>query len=734
MTDISRDELLRGLPARRASALLFAIENRTATLVVRSRQATALALTEQTAEARERAFFTALAQGRDVRVQATIQDLERYAPEWADLVPPDPLLRAALVQLLGDRFVLPATQVPSLRRAVGADEAPVQRAYERLYGRALATAYAPRLPPRERVRWMRARAARRVETLPPFWTAFALTLTGTVGTTTLALPIAVAAVGPAVGIGLLIGLAAVTIMTIAAMSEAVTRSGGMRYGSSYLGRLVADLLGGTAAWIFTLAALFALVFALLVRFLGLASVLETATPVPAVAWAALLFLVNLHFLRRGTFSATLASTLVVGAVNVALLVLLSLLALPHVDAAHLSGASASAVGGRPSDSSAVGLAVGVALGVYARHISVGGAAKLVLPQDPSGRSLLRGSVAGLAGAALLSCLWVLAVNGALAPAELLEVRGTALTPLADAVGSPVSVAGGLFAVLAMGIGSIAMSLALFYHVHEWVPAEASGWMRLMSGIAPVVALFVLVEWLLVTDRASFTGAIAFVNAITGPVLSGVFPILLLAASRRKGEYVPEATWRFLGRPLVAGALYAFFVAVVFAYGFALWQDTVPRALAVGSGLVVLAATLLFIHRGSFRRQVVIELRADRRGGRKVTFNVTSAGRPASADVRADFGHESRAFAAPSGELADVGELRSVTFRLPRSEAQSVKVWLHRVNTDGTSEGLAGHVAVGIGGDAHAVGARGQVVAPLDARRDGAVITVSGLDLDGAGAS
>jgi amino acid permease len=724
MTEISRDELLRGLPARRASMLLFAIQNRTAHLVARSRQATALVLTEQTLEARERAFLSALAQGRDVSVQATIQDLERYAPRWADLVPPDPLVRAALLHLLGESFPLPAAAVPSLRLAVGADDPAVRAVYERLYGTELTTIYAARLPLGERVRWMRARAAHRLETLPPFWTAFALTLTGTVGTTTLALPIAVATVGPAVGIGLLLGVAAVTILTIAAMSEAVTRNGAMRYGSSYLGRLVADLLGSTAASLFTLAALFAIVFALLVRFIGFASILDSAVPVPAAAWAALLFLVNLRFLRRGTFDSTLASTLVVGAVNVALIVLLSLLALPHVSASRLSHSDVPGVGGGSLDSSALGLVLGVVLGVYARHISVGSAAKLVLPRDPSGRSLLSGGVAGLAGAAVLSCLWVFAMNGALAPARLAGERGTALPYLADLGGPIVDAAGGLFAVLAMGMGSVAMSLALFYHVREWLPAESGRRTRFATGLAPIVALFVLVEWLLVTDRASFTGAIAFVNAITGPVLSGIFPVLLLAASRRKGEYVPGTMWRFVNRAVVAGTLYVFFVAVVFLYGFVLWDDPVQRAVAVVAGVVTLGATILFAVRGSYRAQAVVELRADGDESRPVVFNVTAAGRPAPADVRLDARPETHIVAASSGELPALARLRSVTFRLSPSEVRAVKVWLHRLTADGRSEGLAGRVTVG-GREVGVIDTRsGQLVVPLDRRGESVEITVS----------
>ena len=101
MDFISRDELLAGLPARRANMLLFAIQNRTAQLVARSRQATALVLTEESAEAREQAFLAALSEGRDAPARPSVQDLERYAREWRDLVPPDPAIRAAGLRMLG---------------------------------------------------------------------------------------------------------------------------------------------------------------------------------------------------------------------------------------------------------------------------------------------------------------------------------------------------------------------------------------------------------------------------------------------------------------------------------------------------------------------------------------------------------------------------------------------------------------------------------------------------------
>ena len=53
----SREALASGLPARRATTLLFAIENRTAHLIARSTQVVPIVLSEQAVAARERAFL-----------------------------------------------------------------------------------------------------------------------------------------------------------------------------------------------------------------------------------------------------------------------------------------------------------------------------------------------------------------------------------------------------------------------------------------------------------------------------------------------------------------------------------------------------------------------------------------------------------------------------------------------------------------------------------------------------
>ena len=96
-----RDEVLAGLPARRAATILYAIERRTALAVHRSRTVLATYLTPGTAQEQEAAFLGALAAGRGGTTRPSAQDLERYAPEWRDLVPDDPGTRAAIARAHG---------------------------------------------------------------------------------------------------------------------------------------------------------------------------------------------------------------------------------------------------------------------------------------------------------------------------------------------------------------------------------------------------------------------------------------------------------------------------------------------------------------------------------------------------------------------------------------------------------------------------------------------------------
>jgi hypothetical protein len=71
----TRDSLLGGLPARRASTILFTIESRTAALVRSNRVNRASYIGERTAAEREQAFLSAMAGGREA-IDVRIEEIE----------------------------------------------------------------------------------------------------------------------------------------------------------------------------------------------------------------------------------------------------------------------------------------------------------------------------------------------------------------------------------------------------------------------------------------------------------------------------------------------------------------------------------------------------------------------------------------------------------------------------------------------------------------------------------
>src|SRR5947208_3499444 len=96
--------------------------------------------------------------------------------------------------------------------------------------------------------------------------------------------------------------------------------------------------------------------------------------------------------------------------------------------------------------------------------------------------------------------------------------------------------------------------------------------RSWLGVSPLILIFLLVEWLLVHKLESFSQVLSFVGIVAVAVTAGVFPILLLLASRRKGENVPGFVLPFLAHPLVAGSIYLVALSILFLHGLFIWQN------------------------------------------------------------------------------------------------------------------------------------------------------------------
>jgi hypothetical protein len=293
-------------------------------------------------------------------------------------------------------------------------------------------------------------------------------------------------------------------------------------------------------------------------------------------------------------------------------------------------------------------------------------------------------------AIVLNCVWVIAVSGTLSSAALASESGTTFNLLAAEVGPFASVIGMVYVILSMGMGSIHVALGVMNQMREW----HSGF---VVGALPVVLIVAVAEWLL-TVNASFAAPLSVVGVLSLSALAGMLPVLLLMASRRKGEYVPALVVRLMGHPLVLLGVYVLFAASVFVHGTLIWADPLQRAVAllVGAALVVL--TIVVIRGGAFRPRVVIEVRVEPGSGQPMAVSVTDTGRVAGAAVRV---------------LASSAHLD-----VPGTMARELKLWTHRVAPSGDSVALAAHVEVRDAGGARTLelsDSVGQALMPLSGK-------------------
>src|SRR5262245_39057937 len=474
----TRDEALGGLPARRAAALLFLIEGRVAHLADQSRRAGDFLASEAASHERDLVFLEAFSIGREPPVKPTIQDLERYAPRWAALVPANPGLRAAVAHLLARKYTFNRRSVPKIRAALALDDDAVKRAYRRHHGVELDTLYTAQVGIADWLRWGWAALSARVDALSPFWLTFGLTIAFSFSQAFLALPTGVARVGALPGVALVVAIGLVNVLTMACMAEACARSGDFRYGRAFVGRLVSNYLGTEASALFSAITAIRTFLGMLAGSIGIGLTLAAFTGIRAEAWMVLLVLVQLYYLSRKSSSVTVTTMLSMMSLNLLVLLVIALLAFRQVEPGNLLYMDVPLVNGHSPDPALLNLVFGVVVTLYIGHVYTIQCAKIVLPRDPSAGSLIRGSVAGTATLIFVFVVWVLAVNGVVDADKLAGETGTALGPLARRLGPSIQVLGSLLVILLLGMACLRTSTVLFNLVQERIPIRLRSVVRL----------------------------------------------------------------------------------------------------------------------------------------------------------------------------------------------------------------------------------------------------------------
>jgi hypothetical protein len=208
---------------------------------------------------------------------------------------------------------------------------------------------------------------------------------------------------------------------------------------------------------------------------------------------------------------------------------------------------------------------------------------------------------------------------------------------------------------------------------------------LVAGLVPVAGGFGVAGWMLATGTGSFTGLIGFIGVIVVSLLAGVYPVLLLASSRRRGEYA-TARGRVRGNPFLLVTIYLLSLAIVFTHALVIWDDPWRRTggLLAGVGFVIL--TVAVWRGGAFRPRLVVEIRAvDDEPADRAYFSMTAAGRPSGGGVTVTYADGTHVdHDAASGQIADYPSFRTAAFHSTDGPVHDLKVWLHHVTFTGDS--------------------------------------------------
>jgi hypothetical protein len=211
--------------------------------------------------------------------------------------------------------------------------------------------------------------------------------------------------------------------------------------------------------------------------------------------------------------------------------------------------------------------------------------------------------------------------------------------------------------------------------------------RYVLGLVPVVLVFLVAEILLLTGRQTFSGPLSFIGVIAIAMLAGIFPVLLLQASRQKGEIVPEVVYWIIGNPILLIIIYLISLTGVILHGLVIWEDPVQRVLALVVAVVIVGVTLNSWRRGAFTSRLVVEVATHQGRDQSTHFSITAAGRPYATEVQLVYADERQSQTAARGDIANFTALQQATFTLPAKVAPELKVWAYSLTPEQTAETL-----------------------------------------------
>jgi hypothetical protein len=123
--------------------------------------------------------------------------------------------------------------------------------------------------------------------------------------------------------------------------------------------------------------------------------------------------------------------------------------------------------------------------------------------------------------------------------------------------------------------------------------------RFAIAVSPLLLVYALGQWIVLTGVGSFASVLGFGGVIFNTLTAGILPVLLLVASRRKGDCIPAVAYGVLGHPAFTVGVCLVSIANLVVHGLVIYRDPWSRASALALALVAAGVILALLRRRAF---------------------------------------------------------------------------------------------------------------------------------------
>lgn len=426
--------------------------------------------------------------------------------------------------------------------------------------------------------------------LPPVVLSLLFSLLLPLPQTLLVSAIASASLGPGLGLIALGLIGAGNVLTTAGLSESIVRLGDEARGRTTLPAVADFYLGPTGCRVATFAILTMWFTALVGGMLGFIDVMAGLSHTSQVPWLLGLSVVIVALNARRSLGFSVM--LLLGSLTFVLLLTISIGVIPRMAPFSLQDFWSPMSDVDPWSLPPWSSLLAVSLYSYFGPSFLAPAASFVLPRDPSGTSLIRGSIAGNLAMIMMVSLWLALVSQVLPRQSLQGATGTVLVAL-GATGSPaVTLLCLALAITLSGFAAIRAGGVLGNQLRD-LPLAGAGWGKALLPALPTVAGLLLILGWMHSGSTNLTQTLSIGGGLGIPVGCWIVPALILRQARQQRPGPIPGSWPIAGHPIVTWSLITIGVLVLLMFGLLIWSWWLIKLFTVGLALGLVIWILWF---------------------------------------------------------------------------------------------------------------------------------------------